>query len=128
MRDFVRENREVLERVPSAFFSVSMTAREGTEEACKKVEEYVEGFAQETGWHPERVGVFAGAIPYTRYGFVKKRLIRSMAKEMGVGTDISRDFEYTDWEAVRHYTEEFLEEVARNASPGSSRSYEYKGR
>ena len=33
IRDFVRRHREVLERAPSAFFSVSLTARDRTEKA-----------------------------------------------------------------------------------------------
>jgi menaquinone-dependent protoporphyrinogen oxidase len=111
VQDFVKENRRLLERVPSAFFSVSMTAQMDTEEAREQVEGYVESFARETGWHPERVGIFAGALPYTSYGFVKKRLIRTIAKKMGADTDISRDYEYTDWNDVRHFAEEFLEEL-----------------
>lgn len=128
VRDFVRKNREVLERVPSAFFSVSMTAREETEEARRHVEGYVEGFARKTRWQPEEIGVFAGAIPYTRYGFVKKRLIRFMAKRMEAGTDISRDFEYTDWEAVTHFAEGFLEGLGGGRSPEPVESYEHEGR
>src|ERR671910_850184 len=33
VRDFVKRNHEALERMPSAFFSVSLTAREDTDEA-----------------------------------------------------------------------------------------------
>ena len=43
--EFVQKNRETLERLPSAFFSVSLAAHGDTEEA----EGYVEQFEQETG-------------------------------------------------------------------------------
>jgi menaquinone-dependent protoporphyrinogen oxidase len=33
VRDFAKRNHEALERMPSAFFSVSLTAREDTDEA-----------------------------------------------------------------------------------------------
>ena len=42
--DFVRENRDALERLPSAFFSVSMAAHDNIEEA----EGYIEEFVRET--------------------------------------------------------------------------------
>lgn len=110
--DFVRENRGLLESLPSAFFSVSITAAETSEEARAQVEGYVEKFVEETGWRPRRVGVFAGALKYTRYGFVKRHLVKSIAKEKRLDySDTSRDYEYTDWEQVRGFTEEFLEDV-----------------
>src|SRR5215213_10165432 len=48
---FVRENRDELGRLPSAFFSVSMAAHDNLEEA----EGYIEEFVRETGWHPAKV-------------------------------------------------------------------------
>lgn len=61
VRDFVKENREALERKSSAFFSVSLTAREHTDEARAQTKEYVEKFVDETGWRPDMVGIFGGA-------------------------------------------------------------------
>jgi menaquinone-dependent protoporphyrinogen oxidase len=46
--DFVRENRNALERLPSAIFSVSMAAHDNVEEA----EGYIEEFVRESGWQP----------------------------------------------------------------------------
>jgi menaquinone-dependent protoporphyrinogen oxidase len=110
VRDFVKENRESLERVPSAFFSVSMAAQEDTDEGRAQTREYVEKFTDETGWHPEMVGIFAGALRYTQYGFVKRYLMKRISRHKGsADTDTSRDYEYTDWNDVRHFAEEFLE-------------------
>src|SRR5215207_7744501 len=39
---YVRENRDILEDLPSAFFSVSLSAGENTEEARKAVEDCIE--------------------------------------------------------------------------------------
>ena len=109
IRAFARQNRAALETLPSAFFSVSITAAEDTEEAHAKVEEYVEKFEDETGWKPGTVAVFAGALAYTRYGFIKRRMVKSIAKEKHLDhADTSRDYEYTDWEEVRRFTEEFM--------------------
>jgi menaquinone-dependent protoporphyrinogen oxidase len=108
VRDFVRENRDALERLPSAFFSVSLAAHDDTEEA----EGYIEEFVQETGWHPSMVGLFGGALLYTQYGFIKRYVMKRIARHKGSpDTDTSRDYVYTEWESVKHFAEEFLELV-----------------
>src|SRR5215212_510950 len=83
---------------------------EHTEEARAQTEGYVERFLEETGWHPDMVGIFAGALRYTQYGFIKRHLMKKISKDGGsADTDTSRDYEYTDWNDVRHFAEEFLE-------------------
>ena len=54
------------------------------------------------------MGLFAGALVYTRYGWLKKRLMRSIAKRDGSDTDMSRDHEYTDWDAVDEFARDAL--------------------
>jgi menaquinone-dependent protoporphyrinogen oxidase len=111
VRDFVKRNREDLERIPAAFFSVSMTAQENSDEARAQTKEYVERFVDETGWRPDMVGIFAGALRYTQYGFVKRHLMKKISKDKGsADLDTSRDYEYTDWNDVRHFAEEFLQQ------------------
>jgi menaquinone-dependent protoporphyrinogen oxidase len=76
VRDFVKRNREDLEERPSAFFSVSLAAQDGTEAARTQTREYVGKFAQETGCYHNMAGIFAGALWYTHYGFVKRYLMK----------------------------------------------------
>ena len=54
------------------------------------------------------VGLFAGALVYTRYGWLKRRIMRRIAEADGRDVDTSRDHEYTDWQAVREFTTDFL--------------------
>ena len=117
--EYVRYNREALEKVPSAFFSVSLAAHGDEAEA----EGYVEAFENETGWHPAQVALFAGALPYTHYGFLKRHLMKKIAgdKPGSLGTDTSRDYVYTEWDGVRRFTEDFLE---RLPSPDTPRARE----
>jgi menaquinone-dependent protoporphyrinogen oxidase len=105
--DYVRRNRAVLEQLPSAFFSVSLAAHGDTHEA----EGYVEQFEKETGWRPDRIGVFGGALLYTQYGFLKRRLMKKIAgdKPGDLGTDTSRDYVYTEWDGVKRFAEDFLD-------------------
>lgn len=111
VEDFVRSSRAALEGMPSAMFSVSLAAHGDTDEA----EGYVDGFEELTGWHPARVALFGGALLYTQYGFVKRRLMRRIAREKPgeLGTDTSRDYVYTEWDGVRTFAEDFLASLPR---------------
>ena len=114
--DFVRKNRDALERLPSAFFSVSMAAHDNIEEA----EGYIEEFVRETGWQPDKVGLFGGALLYTHYGFIKRHLMKKIARDKGnPDTDTSRDYVYTEWDGVKHFVEEFLETLLPEAAQDS---------
>ncbi|HSE09353.1 MAG TPA: flavodoxin domain-containing protein [Nocardioidaceae bacterium] len=106
---YVKEHRAELERVPSAFYSVSLAAHGDTEEA----ERYVDEFEAETGWTPARVALFSGALLYRQYGFLKRHLMKRIARSKpgGLDTDTSRDYVYTEWDGVRRFTEDFLDEL-----------------
>lgn len=95
--DFVLKNHDALARMPSAFFSTSLAAHGDTAEA----EGYVEQFEQRTAWRPDRVALFGGALRYTQYGFIKRHMMKKIAgaKPGHLGTDLSRDYVYTEWDA-----------------------------
>jgi menaquinone-dependent protoporphyrinogen oxidase len=115
VRHFVRENRDVLEHLPSAFFSVSLAAHDEPEVA----EGYIEEFVQETDWRPGMVGLFGGAQLYTQYGFIKRHVMKRIARHKGSpDTDTSRDYVYTEWENVKRFAEEFLE-LCSTHTPGN---------
>jgi menaquinone-dependent protoporphyrinogen IX oxidase len=48
---------------------VSPAICEPTETGRKEAEGYAEEFFRLTRWHPGKVAHFAGALPYTKYGF-----------------------------------------------------------
>jgi menaquinone-dependent protoporphyrinogen oxidase len=107
--DFVRKNQDTLGRLPTAFFSVSLAAHGDAAEA----EGYVEQFEQETGWRPDKVARFGGALLYTQYGFVKRHLMKKIARDKpgNLGTDVSRDYVYTEWDGVKRFAEHFAADL-----------------
>lgn len=56
----------------------------------------VDEFVEKTGWQPDRVGLFGGALRYSQYGFLTRLAMKRIAREEGGSTDTSRDHEYTD--------------------------------
>jgi len=111
--EFVQKNRDQLDRLPSAFFSVSLAAHGDHEEA----EGYVAQFEQATGWRPTKIALFGGALLYTHYGFLKRHLMKKIARDKSghLGTDTSRDYVYTEWDGVKRFAEDFLTELTGHA-------------
>ncbi|MDQ2051012.1 flavodoxin domain-containing protein [Natronolimnohabitans sp. A-GB9] len=104
---FVRDHRTTLNRCPSAFFSVSLTAAHPDPADREPVREILEDFLEETGWDPDTTLLVGGALKYSEYGLLKRFLMRRVVGKEGGDTDTSRDYEYTDWEEVEAFAHDF---------------------
>ena len=110
--EWVHNHLAVLQNKPSAFFSVCLTQKETTLESQEEVRGYIETFKSTTGWQPEQVGSFAGALPFTRYGFFKRWMMKRIIKQKdGDEADTSRDYIYTDWDDVSTFAIEFVKRI-----------------
>jgi Flavodoxin len=107
VRDFVAENLGALSDRPTSFFQLSLSSAVDDEESRAEAAGYVDGFLEETGWEPDRVGVFGGALRYSKYGFLKRLVMKRIAEEAAGDTDTSRDYEYTDWDEAEAFTNDF---------------------
>jgi menaquinone-dependent protoporphyrinogen oxidase len=84
---------------------------QGTPRVMADLEAIVRRFVAHTGWQPQRVEFVAGAIPYSRYGLIKRWVMQYMSRQAGVKTSPSQDYEYTDWEALRRFAVTFAEAI-----------------
>jgi menaquinone-dependent protoporphyrinogen oxidase len=112
---FALDHRRFLDRVPSAFFSVGLAIASRTSDGRSGTLEIVERFVQKTGWRPRRVELIAGALPYSKYNFLIRFLMRRISASEGGDTDTSRDYEYTDWSAVDAFARSLVADTT-NAS------------
>lgn len=108
IQGFVKSHRDYLMRTPSALFTVCLTASQATPEARAIVQQDVSKFEQETGWVPAKAGAFAGALNYTKAGILKRYRMKKIARQVGAATDTTRDWEFTDWNAVTQFAEEYF--------------------
>jgi menaquinone-dependent protoporphyrinogen oxidase len=99
-RAFARTHAAELTRVPSAFFSVSLSANSSNPDERAAARRLADGFPESCGWHAAIVESLAGRLAYTRYGFLKRQLMKRIARKEGAPTDTSRDYEFTNWEKV----------------------------
>jgi menaquinone-dependent protoporphyrinogen oxidase len=104
---WVRGNSEHLGRLPSAFFQVSLSSASGPD-GDVEARGYVDHLVEETGWKPDMVGLFAGALLYRQYGFVKRTMLKKIAASAGLDTDVRRDHDYTDYAGVEAFAKEFV--------------------
>jgi menaquinone-dependent protoporphyrinogen oxidase len=111
LKNFVTAHKDWLNQVPSALFTVCMAIHSKHEQEQKAARAFGPALAEETHWQPAMMETFAGAIKYTQYGFITRLIMRHIAKKEGGDTDTSRDHEYTDWDAVTRFSEQFLNEI-----------------
>ena len=99
---FVHAHVAELNALPSAFFSVSLSAASKNPEEVAEAARIAHAFPAEHGWKPSRILSVAGRLAYREYNFLVRFLIKRIAKKEGGPTDTSRDHELTDWDAVDH--------------------------
>ncbi|MHC3436507.1 flavodoxin domain-containing protein [Natrialbaceae archaeon A-gly3] len=109
VRTFVTEHLETLNRTPSAFFSVSLSAASGDPDTREEAQGLLEGFLEATGWEPDQTLSVAGALKYSEYGLVKRFVMKRIGGKESGDTDTSRDYEYTDWDDVEAFSLEFAD-------------------
>jgi menaquinone-dependent protoporphyrinogen oxidase len=103
LTSYVTEHVERLNALPAALFQVSLTSADESPESAAEAGGLVAKLLDATGFDPDLVARFAGALAYTRYGWMKRRLMHQIMKRDGGETDTSRDHEYTDWDAVEGF-------------------------
>jgi len=117
---FVKANRSALEQLPTAFISVTLSeagaerrfvSPEQHRQSVADVQMMLDRFVAETGWHPTRIKPVAGAIAYTHYNFLLRFGLKHIAKKVKAGLNTSRDYDYTDYDALDAFVNEFAAEI-----------------
>lgn len=75
---------------------------------------FLEKFSAATGWQPDVAATFAGAVRYSRYGWLTRMIMRRAAARAGRPTE--GEHEYTDWNAVEEFARAFVSEARRRAA------------
>jgi len=103
---WTKQHHTALGLVPSAFFSVCLTAADDTEESRAATRGYLDDFVEATGWTPGRTTTFAGALQYREYDVATRALMRLLMRRMHHPTDASQDYDYTNWHSVDRWAHE----------------------
>jgi menaquinone-dependent protoporphyrinogen oxidase len=117
---FVRRNVERLNRVPTAFFSVSGSAGSADPHRQDEARGVMEQFLTDAAWNPDLKTTFAGALLYTRYSLILRWVMKRIARKEGAPTDTTRDHEMTDWERVGDFAHRFARIVSPVPAAGAA--------
>ncbi|MGP1928460.1 MAG: menaquinone-dependent protoporphyrinogen IX dehydrogenase [Arsenophonus sp. NC-WZS1-MAG3] len=104
--NFAKNYQKELNTMPSAFFSVNLTARKKGKDTSE-TNIYVCKFLSKTPWKPNITNVFAGALRYPQYNWFDRIMIQFIMKITGGETNINKEVEYTDWKKVEYFAREF---------------------
>lgn len=115
---WVRQHAPMLNMMPSAFLSVSLAVVERRAQARTEITGIMERFLERSGWRPTMTKMVAGALLYTRYGWLKRRTMKRIVEKAGGDSDTTHDYEYTDWNDLRDFAREFAGVASQGARAG----------
>ena len=105
--EFIKLNKEQLEKNQTAFFTVNVVARK-KEKNKPDTNPYMKKFLELSGWQPNKLAVFAGRIDYPSYRFLDRLIIRFIMFMTKGPTDVTQTYEFTDWKKVEKFAKEAL--------------------
>jgi len=117
---------EVMRGARTAFLSVCLGVLQQSPKVMADLIAIKSGFIAKTGWTATQFKIVAGALPYTRYGWLKRLIMRRIARKAGGATDTAHDYEYTDWHDLRAFAGRFCAlcipelEATRSCETGSA--------
>jgi menaquinone-dependent protoporphyrinogen oxidase len=110
--DWVRAHGGELAAKPTAFVSVCLAVLQNDPTVLSELDAIVRRFTATAGWRPSEIKLVAGALPYTKYNWFKRWIMKRITAKAGGDTDTSRDYDYTDWADLRVFAGEFGRRVA----------------
>mgnify|MGYP001359003978 FL=1 len=101
--EFVKKNLERFNKIKTAFFSVNVVARKKNKNT-PETNPYVKKFLNKTKWKPNKLSVFAGKVDYPSYRFLDKYIIRLIMWITKGPTDVTKSYEFTNWDEVEKFS------------------------
>jgi menaquinone-dependent protoporphyrinogen oxidase len=98
IHNYMASNAAELAARPTVVFSVSMSAARPA--SGPDPNGYLGTLFEDVGWTPSRAVAFGGALPYRKYNFLLRWIMKRISKSGGHTTDTSKNHEFTDWTAV----------------------------
>ena len=103
---FLDGNREALATKEVAMFVCSGNMYTNPKEIDQYRRAYLDDVAKRFGIDGSAPkGLFGGEIDFGRFGFLTRAIVNSMMKDMLQGVDLSKPFDFRDWNAIRAWAD-----------------------
>ncbi|MEL7498648.1 MAG: menaquinone-dependent protoporphyrinogen IX dehydrogenase [Planctomycetota bacterium] len=109
VKKFISRFKSKLSEKQTAFFSVSASAAGGEEQRANATQ-CMDQFLEQCQFQPDFRTILPGSLPYSKYNWFVRMLMKWIVSRDGGDTDTSRDYEYTDWDEVERFANCFLDE------------------
>jgi len=113
---FARANCGWLNAMPTLFLSISLSVASRSEQTREAARQLAARFQQQTGFVAGSSACIAGALRYSQYHPLKRFVMRRISRAEGRETDTSRDYEYTDWQALAAQVDAFAATLAASVA------------
>ena len=114
---WVRAHAPALSTKRTAFVSVCLGVLQKDPKVDRDLDGIAERFFAATNWQPARVKKIAGALMYRKYGFFKRWIMKRISAKAGGDIDTTRDYEYTDWNDLQAFVDDFVRLVKPVSEP-----------
>jgi menaquinone-dependent protoporphyrinogen oxidase len=113
--DWVSRHADALNGRPTAFVSVCLGVLQHDPAVDRELQSIVDNLLRSAAWRPVETKIVAGALKYTQYNFLKRWVMKRIARKAGGDTDTARDYEYTDWTELADFVDRFARRLERPA-------------
>jgi menaquinone-dependent protoporphyrinogen oxidase len=111
--EFIRNNKDYLSEIKTAFFSVNLVARK-EDKNLASTNPYLIKFLKKTDWNPDFLDVFAGKLDYKSYPLIDRLMIKLIMKLTGGPTKSENPLEFTEWKRVDNFGLTIIESYKRD--------------
>ena len=117
-RAFLEQNQAGLRGKRLAMFAccgdVLAEAKERREGAKAR---YLDQVVMENGLTPSNTALFGGELDFNKYGFLIKAVLKDDRRHIeSGGVDLSKPYDYRDWDAIRAWARAVADEAQRMSS------------
>ncbi len=109
---WVCKNRNHLQKVNTALFTVSLNASDPRSKARIVDKNQIQTFIDRTGWTPTVSKCFAGALHFSSYSPLLRFVMKRISKSVGGPTDTTKDYDLTKWDDVDSFLQSFLKKYS----------------
>ncbi len=108
---FLQNWKSILNNIPTAFISVSLSIASTDEAEKAEARAYPVTLCEQTGWKPKTVLHCAGALKYSEYDFFKRWMLKRIAAAENGPIDARQDYELTNWTEVKRFVDDFINDI-----------------
>jgi len=108
LTNFLKSNQTWLNAMPVGLFSVSLSAALPGADDQAEAKQAADNFAADCGLKPVTISCVAGALKYDDLDYFRRLMARQIIKKIGPGSDLHSDHEYTDWDQVEVFVDNYL--------------------